>query len=248
MKRIVLMMTILGLCMAANAKEWKIGTEFLKSVTFEMPDDYHCTYGSDTTRTDLRYVFTKEDGTEVLFYMIEIDNFDKSKAHEMPDTTLLPALKNFEVISSETMYEGNVDRVIMYKNEKGEVIREYVCLLSVGIGYVTAYSPNGDYKEADAIAQSVDTSLEWTKVIKYGIAVILGLISAFIFANGWEKRKRNGKKFITNTLISVVFSLISTIVCMFMFGSSFWLVFFAYIICTILFGYIIASGGMIIAF
>jgi len=248
MKRSFLLMTAIWLCFFAEAKEWTIETASLNNIAFNIPDDYTCTYGNDTTHTDLRYVFKKGDGTEIVFYMIEIENFNKEEAEGLPDTMLLPSLRQMNILSRELPSDGRVDRIITFKEDNGDMIRQYVCFFSCGIVLMSAYSPSNDFTETDQISNSIDNHFKWKALLLIIIGFIIAMIPAFVIANAWECWENNRHKSCRYALLGISLVLIISIVGSLWLDFNFWIFFASYLFVTLCLGYMFGSGSTIIVF
>lgn len=248
MKKSVLFIMALVLCVSINAKEWKVDTGGMRVITFELPDSYECVYGGDSVKNDIRYRFKKDDGTLLTVMMIEIENMDESKVKQMPDTMLMPGLKGLEIIERHEPIDGEISRIITIKDYDGSILRDYLCFSSNGIFLMSAYSPTGDFTETDNLAQTINSHFQWKLLLVILLALFLVFVPAFFFGNAWEHRKHNRARFWRCVFGVVLFALVISAIGAVWLDFTFWKLLLAYLVSVFFIGYMIGSGVTIISF
>lgn len=256
MRRIFVLIATVIMSMTVGAKDFKFEGSTLRDLTFNVPDGLDCVYNAvDSAKTygrvldgEFRYLFTSEEGLKLYVYLYEIANVDIEKATAVPDTVLLPFLKELEIIERIQPVEGELDRIITIKNKDGMLRREYIGFFTDGIISFSAESPSGDFALADLTAKSVDNSFRWDKFLLYLVCIIIAMIPSFFFATAWDERKSNLPKFwkrmLTGLMLSFVIGIVGSLVFGFPIMKSICLVLVFEILVTVL----LCMGGTIICF
>lgn len=233
---------VLAIVETANAKEWTIETRSLRSVSFDIPDTYKCVYHCDSISNGLIYVFEK-DGATLSIDAISIDNLDQNKAKKMPNTLLFP---NSEIIYSEELSEGPISRIILSKTDGSTIIRHYVFFNPNGIIIMNASAPNSVWSEIDKIANTYESHFKWGKFLLFILVGLICIIPSIIIAIALDYRKNNLQKFWFYIILALIIVLILTIIMSVWSGWGFWRLLFGYVACTIVLGYVLGRGTIIV--
>ncbi len=254
MRKLFLLFAVM-MGMTAGAKEVTLESS-LRNLTFDVADGLKCVYNAvDSVKAgcrnvadgDLRYVFTSSDGLELYVYLNEFADLDRKKASAVPDTVLMPGLKGMEILERQQPVEGGeLDRIILIKNRKGILQREYIGFYVGGIIRFSAVAPSGDFTLTDQTARSLDTSFCWGKLLLYIVCLLIILIPPFIFASAWEERKSNLPKFWKRVLASFVLSVAIGIVGSIIFGLPMLKAIFWMLVIAIVGAVLLCMGGTII--
>ena len=230
MKRIFFLLIIaLMQCTLASAREYKVSTNYLTNIVIDIPDSYECTYENNDTRNPLQYILKKADGTEIEVIMVCFD-LKKSKADEIPDTLILPALKNAKIVERTESADKNKSRTITIQEKNKKMRKNYIKFFNMGILVVSVSSPAGDFSEADNFMQTVDTQTMWKKFLLILIGIVIAVIPGIILATAWDYRKTNAAIFWRRTILSIIVTVLISVALSLYFSVSFWMILLIYAI------------------
>ena len=233
MKRIVFLLIIaLMQCTLAGAREYKVSTGYAANIVIDIPDSYECAYENNDIRNPLQYILKKADGTEVEVIMICLD-LKKSKAHEIPDTLILPALKNAKIVERTESADKNKSRTITIQEKNKKMRKNYIKFFNMGILVVSVSSPNSDFSESDSFMQTADTKTMWKKMLLSLIGIFVAIIPGIILATAWDYRKTNATIFWRRTILSIIVTVLISVALSLYFSISFWIILLIYAIINI---------------
>ncbi len=229
MKKTILTLWVLLASIALSAKQWPISTSLLTQYTIEVPDEFVCVYDGDSAKTNTRYVFAKEEQSQLYLDMVVIDNLNVKKAKALPDTILLPSLKEKEIISRIEKEEGLLSRIITVRNKDKSTKRFYIYIVPEGFISIDASATDHNYDQMDTIAQSMTKHTLWKPflfMILWMLAAIAILVTmGYLLEAAWNHRKINATKTWLEVLGAIAIALIAAIVLHVWLGYHFWLVF-----------------------
>ena len=220
MKRYLLFVLALTQCLFAGAKQWEVKTSSMRKIVFEIPDEYSCVSSSDSPKGQLRYVFDKGNGQMVHVHMIDVENLDIEKAKGAPDSVVVPPFGDYKILDSKVIDEGVVSRVITI-SKNGTKVRVYASFFECGVFTVSYISPDGDFAEADILAQKSESKFMWGLFLGLILCVIVAAIPAFIIAFAAEHYKNNRAYFWKRFVFALLLILAAAVVVPMLFDISF---------------------------
>ena len=220
MKRYILFVLALTQCLFAGAKQWEVKTSSMRKIVFEIPDEYNCVSSSDSSKEQLRYVFDKGNGQMVQVHMVDVENLDIEKAKGAPDTVVVPPFGDYKILDSKVLDEGVVSRVITISNN-GSLVRVYASFFECGVFTVSYISPDGDFAEADILAQKSESKFMWWSFLGIILMVVIASIPGFIIASAEECFKYNRARFWRRFIVALLIILAAAIVVPMFFEISF---------------------------
>ncbi len=214
MKKTTLLLLLLTLSFGVGAFEFKDKSTY---ITLDVPDDYTLVENLSGNE-EIRAIFSGTDSKYIQIFFFEVDIQDRSTAILLPDASYF-VMDGFEKLEKTKDLEG-CDKATTYYHPHRRVYSKYYRNEHFsGISYIIATAPTNDFAEFDEIVSTYKRkNAFWLSLLDF----LISIISIGLFWLSGHRFRKGGKKSIILGIISLLFAIVCTVICIHYFSPIIW--------------------------